>query len=349
MPDIGAYEFTPLVEPPYAKATPTAPSAGTTQHFTFGEDTVARIKWAASFPVPAALGMKNYSGDKPPATFNGASYLRSYWKIDSVAAAYYNYDILLKYKNPWLGTNQNETNLLLARNNDSSNTGWNVYATSSIVDTFMNYLKVISINDFQKFYTGTNSSNTLPVNLLDISAHKIKINAIVNWTTAQEINSNAFEVERAFVIGNWSLIGKVKAAGNSNSVKIYQFIDNLSSIQKPASNIIYYRLRIIDTDGSFSYSKIVSINWDEEAEENISVFPNPFDENVFIKVASISNQQAKITLRDITGKIISTEHFEINSGLTIRDLHNVVALQHGLYFITIELNGKVQTIKIVKN
>ena len=202
---------------------------------------------------------------------------------------------------------------------------------------------------YDAFLSAFINNGTLSVKLTDFSVHRIKNNAIVNWTTAQEINTERFEVERQVASSQWRVVGSIKSIGNSNTFRNYQFTDNIQSAINNQQQTIYYRLRIIDTDGSFSYSKIVSINLDEEAEENISVFPNPFDETVFIKVASISNQQAKITLRDITGKIISTEHFGITSGLTLHSLNDMAALQNGLYFLTIELNGKVQTIKIVKN
>ena len=359
VPDIGAYEFTPLVEPPYAKATPAVPSAGTMQHFTFGEDTVARIKWDAFYPVPSSLNMKNFSGDKPLGTFNGASYMRSYWRIDSVATATYNYDLLLRYKDPWLGTNANETNLLQARNNTASSNTWNVYSTSTIVDTFMNYMSVAGINDFKRFHTGTNTSNTLPVNLFNISASKIKNDAIVNWTTAQEINTNVFEVERLLNSEHakeWLMLGKLKAAGNSNSIKNYRFTDPdvILSLSKDASFLsttktIYYRLKIIDNDGSCTYSKIVSIKLDDELTKNVvQVFPNPFNDFFLVKVILNEDSEIKFRLIDISGKTLFSQNEYVTKGTAILDLKNLPQLQSGFYFLSFVVDWKFHSIKLIR-
>ena len=359
VPDIGAYEFTPLVEPPYAKATPAVPSAGTMQHFTFGEDTVARIKWDAFYPVPSSLNMKNFSGDKPLGTFNGASYMRSYWRIDSVATATYNYDLLLRYKDPWLGTNANETNLLQARNNTASSNTWNVYSTSTIVDTFMNYMSVAGINDFKRFHTGTNTSNTLPVNLFNISASKIKNDAIVNWTTAQEINTNVFEVERLLNSEHakeWLMLGKLKAAGNSNSIKNYRFTDPdvILSLSKDASFLsttktIYYRLKIIDNDGSCTYSKIVSIKLDDELTKNVvQVFPNPFNDFFLVKVILNEDSEIKFRLIDISGKTLFSQNEYLTKGTAILDLKNLPQLQSGFYFLSFVVDWKFHSIKLIR-
>ena len=346
VPDIGAYEFTPLVEPPFAKATPAVPSAGTTQHFTFGEDTVARIKWNASYPVPAELNMKNFSGNKPPATFNGSSHMRSYWRIDSVATAYYNYDILLRYKDPWMGTNANETNLLVAQKNYLTSP-WVAHTSSTTIDTFMNYMTASALNGIGQFYTATSTSGTLPVKLFDISAHKIKNDAIVNWTTAQEINTDRFEVERSLEIGHWTLVGKVKAAENSNTFRNYQFTDASAALSM--TNTIYYRLKIIDNDGSFTYSKAVSIKLDDELTENVvQVYPNPFTHELILKINSALAAEVKLNMMDISGRIISSEAFQINSGLTLHSSTAVAELQSGMYFIRVEMSWKTETFKVLK-
>ena len=159
-----------------------------------------------------------------------------------------------------------------------------------------------------------------------------------------------FEVERLLNpehAKEWLMLGKLKAAGNSNSIKNYQFTD--ASVVLSSTKTIYYRLKIIDNDGSFTYSKIVSINLDEELmKDEIHVFPNPFSENVYVKIVSSSNQEVKITLRDITGKIISNELCEVKSGLTIRNEAAMGNLQIGMYFITVETRDKIQTRKLIK-
>ena len=342
--DIGAYEFTPSAAPPKAIANPANPTAGITQSFTFGEDTVAKIAWTSSTNVPPSIVVRQYSGVRPTQIDTANGYMFFYTDIAAVSGSY-NYNLSLNYKDVWLGKVSNETNIKLAR----KNTGipWIAFISSlSNVDTIKNTIAANAINDVACF-TGTDNSNPLPVNLLDISAYKMRSNTIVNWTTAQEINTRVFEIEKSLEIGHWLLVGKVKAAENSNSIKNYQFTDALAAFGMKKT--IYYRLKIIDNDGSFTYSKIVSINlFDELKEGLIEAYPNPFSENILLKINSTQNQEVKVILRDLSGRTILNESFEVNSGLTLRSPNIVTELQSGFYFLTVEMGGNIQTLKLIK-
>ena len=271
-------------------------------------------------------------------------YMFFYTDIAALSGSY-NYNLSLNYKDVWLGKVSNETNIKLAR----KNTGipWIAFISSlSNVDTIKNTIAANAINDVACF-TGTDNSNPLPVNLLDISAYKMRSNTIVNWTTAQEINTRVFEIEKSLEIGHWLLVGKVKAAENSNSIKNYQFTDALAAFGMKKT--IYYRLKIIDNDGSFTYSKIVSVNlFDELKEGLIEAYPNPFSENILLKINSTQNQEVKVILRDLSGRTILNESFEVNSGLTLRSPTIVTELQSGFYFLTVEMGENIQTLKLIK-
>lgn len=351
VPDIGAYEFTPLVDPPFAKAYPVNPIAGTTQHFIFGEDTIARINWPTSSTVPATIGMKNFSGERPSGTYNGASYMRSSWKIDPVASALYNYDITLRFKDPWIGTCANETNLRMARNIDTFNTGW-VVSASTTVDTVRNYLRVNGLNDFGTWYTATNANNPLPVKLLDISAHKVKKDVIVNWTTASEINSGWFEIERvetgnASNQKNWKRIGKVAAAGNSNSLRNYLFTD-AEIAGEAVQRTLYYRLKMIDKDGIFDYSKTVSVDLNNETGELLQVYPNPFSDHLYLGVFTNHPSEIKLFLYDINGKEISISNTITQQGINNFEIYDFANLEQGIYFLRIVLADESKIIKLIK-
>ncbi|PZF72665.1 Ig-like domain-containing protein [Taibaiella soli] len=100
VPDIGPYEFTPTVAPPIAVATPATPAAGTTQVFTFGQDTVAKITWAAG-TVPASLNVFQYAGTLPPAMPAGTfMYFYDSLQVSGTATGYKSE---IYYKPSWIG------------------------------------------------------------------------------------------------------------------------------------------------------------------------------------------------------------------------------------------------------
>jgi hypothetical protein len=112
----------------------------------------------------------------------------------------------------------------------------------------------------------------LPVELSAFSATIIGSSVKLNWRTETEVNNYGFEVERK--INNWEKIGFVQGNGNSNSPKSYSFLDkNLIG-----GTNFKYRLKQVDTDGQFEYSKEIEVDFNTittyALEQN---YPNPFN------------------------------------------------------------------------
>lgn len=104
----------------------------------------------------------------------------------------------------------------------------------------------------------------LPVELTTFEAQMNGNKSIeLSWQTANEINNYGFEIERYLIIKNldvevqndWLKVGFIHGHGNSNSPKLYTYIDNLSN----ECGIVEYRLKQIDTDGTYKYSDIVTV------------------------------------------------------------------------------------------
>lgn len=192
------------------------------------------------------------------------------------------------------------------------------------------------------------ASPALPVDLIDITAHKLKNEVLLNWQTASEQNADAFIVERSLNNESWITAGKVTAAGNSNSIQNYRFVDGLAALG--TKGFVYYRLKILDRDGSFAYSKTVSIHLNEEKtpEDHVEVYPNPFTSDVTLRVRTLSNQQFQVQVLDISGKALATETINVLSGQNIYTLHAVEKLNAGIYFIRVLLNGTQTVYKLQK-
>jgi hypothetical protein len=145
VPDIGAYEFMPGTTPPSAKAVPATPAAGTTQVFTFGEDTVAVISWKPNTVVPNQINVRQYTGTKP-AQFPLSEFMYFYTDINTQNVTY-EYDATVYYKDPWLGTTTGESQLRLGHKlgtnpwiayNDAGstvNTSRNFFSANSLTST----------------------------------------------------------------------------------------------------------------------------------------------------------------------------------------------------------------------
>lgn len=103
---------------------------------------------------------------------------------------------------------------------------------------------------------GTNVFPTtilLPVTLEEFGVKKEGASALLNWKTSSEINAVYFEIQRSADGINFTGVGNKNASGNSADTKIYQYTDPIGN----STGNIYYRLKTVDVDGKFTYSKLL--------------------------------------------------------------------------------------------
>ncbi|MFY8019766.1 MAG: reprolysin-like metallopeptidase [Bacteroidia bacterium] len=173
---------------------------------------------------------------------------------------------------PFFGMGQQTGNNNFCVYNDSGNTatvtGLNL-ATNYTFDVY-EYNGTNGNHVYRLISPLSGSITTLPVKLIRFNATKEESKIVLNWTSASEINSDVFEIEKLDNATGFKQIGKVQAAGFSNRNRNYTFNDY--SILNESE--LFYRLKMVDKDGSFEYSPIASVLVDELNTE-LSVSPNP--------------------------------------------------------------------------
>ncbi|MEO7046587.1 MAG: T9SS type A sorting domain-containing protein [Ferruginibacter sp.] len=182
-----------------------------------------------------------------------------------------------------------------------------------------------SINAAKIIYTWKHAESSLPVTLLNFSGKPVGNTTQLQWSTATENNSSYFAVQRSADGNNFQPIGKVTSAGNSNLIHNYTFTDDGPKI----NSINYYRLKQVDKDGHFVYSKIVTVSYNRQIL--VRVFPNPAKENVLIDVKGIIPGNYHINLSDVNGKVVLSQTRSIATGQSpiIISLNNKA---EGVYF-----------------
>ncbi len=180
---------------------------------------------------------------------------------------------------------------------------------------------------------------TLPVKLTSFSAVKENGHSKISWTTAQEVNSREFKIERSVDAINWQTIATVAAAGNSNSAIDYSAMD-----LNPAKGINFYRLRSIALDDNFEYSAIRRVNFD--APVTYSIYPNPVKDLLQITVDNTAGINANIEIINSQSQLLISK--KLNSNTQPAGI-NVNSLSPGLYFIKIiSSDGSIQVQKFIK-
>jgi hypothetical protein len=132
----------------------------------------------------------------------------------------------------------------------------------------------------------------VPVTLTSFQAALISSAVQLQWTTSQEVNAQQFVIEKSSNGVYFTNIGKTAATGNSNAFQNYLFTD-----ANPFDGVNYYRLKTIDINGSFSYSKIVTVSY---SKKEFSVYPNPVFDEATIQHPVSSN--ALVIISDLQGK-----------------------------------------------
>jgi hypothetical protein len=186
-------------------------------------------------------------------------------------------------------------------------------------------------------------STVLPVQLVQFLASKNPDASVkLSWSTAQEINSSSFEVERSADQGSWDKIGSVAAKGYSSITTDYSFTDRF-----PLSGNGYYRLKMIDLDGKFKYSNTLVVSSDKDSRPLV-IYSNPFSDQIRMKVNVSKAQNLSLTVSDMLGKTYLKQSYNAQAG---ENLINMVpaGAASGVYILHIQGSTYEQTVKLVKH
>lgn len=189
----------------------------------------------------------------------------------------------------------------------------------------------------RRFAVVFTANGTLPVTYKSFSATAKNNNVQLTWETASEKNSSHFEIERSIDGSNFETIGNIKAAGNSNTVKSYVALDKEILAQH---NTVYYRLKQVDFDQKFEYSKVVTVSVENNSNEPV-LYPVPAQNYISLK----ANNMISAKVMDVTGKVMEVN--QVNNGNEITfDLSN---LSEGMYFMVIETQDGLVKKNFIKN
>ena len=189
----------------------------------------------------------------------------------------------------------------------------------------------------------------LPVELSSFSSTVYGQSVQLDWATATEVNSYLFIVQRCEVNSDvWIQVGEVLAANNSNSPKDYSFSDGNVN---PGSYL--YRLKMVDQDGTYTYSSTTSaVVMDPDGLNLSQNYPNPFNPSTKITYTVPADGNIKLELFTITGvKIADLVNETVSAGYYEYRLDmNVWSLASGSYFYKLSTtsNSNTKTSAIVK-
>ena len=186
---------------------------------------------------------------------------------------------------------------------------WNAWASRWEVS--------FDVAGFSGFFVKT-IETALPLNLLSFTGTKENGVNLLSWKTASEVNTLHFEVQRSMDAKTFTKIGTVDAFGSGNNQYNYQDLTTYYGN-------IYYRLKMSDRDGTFAYSKIISLI---NGEGRLAIiYPNPAIESITLTVPPTLIQSAAI-LYDVTGRALQSMVITANMQRV-----SVKSLRSGVYIL----------------
>ncbi|MEL6865457.1 MAG: S8 family peptidase, partial [Bacteroidota bacterium] len=199
-----------------------------------------------------------------------------------------------------------------------------------------------SLKDFH-FFVG----NPLPVDLLSFDVAQVGTTVVINWQTNSEHNNDYFDIQvamgkEAMARGEFSSIGKVAGAGNSNELQAYRFVDKSAA----TGSLRYYRIKQVDLDQQSQFSPIKAINIQQDYPL-ADVFPNPFQDQLQLIYKGPDSESVLLRLINASGQLVYQTQTALRNYQRI-DLEFGEELSRGFYWLQISDPEHSSTLKLLK-
>ena len=221
--------------------------------------------------------------------------------------------------------------------------GMNGYIYRLVVSTSKTGLvnpDCIYFNDYRLIVTPT---GPLPVQLTSFKGTYANGVASLSWQTSQELNSDHFELFRSFDGNNFVSAASIKAGGNTNTTKNYQYNDQVSTM---AGNYVFYKLKQIDKDGKFTFSSVIKLSL-SDLHATIQLFPNPVVNNFTASFTAPKLSTATLLIRTTNGQTVYSKIIDVIKGNNSVLINNA-PLKTGIYYVSIVNDDIYYTGKLQK-
>lgn len=166
----------------------------------------------------------------------------------------------------------------------------------------------------------------------------------LNWRVLNNENINSFRVERSYDGMRFNLIQEIQSVPGITGEQTYHITDQPSRINEQP---VFYRIKLINNDGSVKYSWIISIVTGAANGDGITIYPNPVKEYLQVNIYSSENSTADIAVIDMQGKIMKQLKENLQQGNNVVSLTETSAWQRGMYYVIVKIKDKIYRKKII--
>jgi hypothetical protein len=183
-----------------------------------------------------------------------------------------------------------------------------------------------------------------PVKLLSFTGTYKNNAAMLNWTVENQLDFSGYEIERSVDGFSFNKVGTKDRSGMGLERQQYQFPDDLSLV---TSNVIYYRLKMIDLNGDYKYSNVIMLRKDG-VKGGLSISPNPVTNASLANVRFETNRKGVVDIQvvDMSGKVVLRQQNQVNEGINSLSINNMNRLQPGMYMLQLNDGQTLQSAKL---
>jgi len=196
---------------------------------------------------------------------------------------------------------------------------------------------------FKSFAFNVPVVHTLPLSLVAFTAQLRNTDVAIHWATQMESNTSHFTLQRSVDGSSFDDDAIIFTDGNSDVRKEYNYTDK---INKVSAGFIYYRLKLVDLDARYSYSKVVVVRLSDELQTNLLVYPNPAQRELRITIpAEWQNKKVAYNVYNTNGILVKQK---INSNAGQTETLQVDDLPAGVYIIKTANGSQITVQKFIK-
>lgn len=236
-----------------------------------------------------------------------------------------------------------EPNLTIFR---TTNNGIPYAKIGGIVDVAANTVTQTGVTAINTITLG-DVNNPLPVTVSSFDAKRAGSDALVSWTTAQEINNKGFNIQVSTNGAEYRTLGFVASTSpNSNSAKSYSYTDT----EKNKVGVRYYRLQQIDTDDKTAFFAPRTVSFEGRSTgSGVVAYPNPYTTDLRVSLNASVSGNATARISDMTGRVIGQQVLSLTVGSNDLSIENMSTLKTGVYVLTVSLpSGETKSMRVVK-
>lgn len=255
-----------------------------------------------------------------------------------------NYSLKFHYRDAELGSGTQENSLVLF-SSDNGNSSFNNLGRTEI-DQLTNILTRTYIQQgLAGLFTLGDRLNPLPVTVTSFTAVAQGADAVLDWATATEKNSQGFEVQVSTDARTYRKLGFVTSTANSSTPRSYQYRDATAG----KTGTRYYRLRQLDLDGKEAFIGPKAVAFGAPTVASVQGYPNPFGAEINLELQAIAGGPATVSLLDGLGRQVRSWQPTLAAGASRLSLPGLQSLARGLYVVQVRYSdGQTQRLKLVK-